>query len=45
MKKQDTAEGMAAPFAQEEYTKNMQVWMKFLLKLQYRVVFLQQVCV
>lgn len=31
MKKQDKAEGLAAAFAQEEYAKNMQVWMEFLL--------------
>lgn len=41
MKKQDKAE----VFAQEEYAKHMQVWMKFLLKLQYCVALLQQACI
>lgn len=40
MKKYDQGEGLAAAFAQEKYTKHMQVWMKFLLELQYRIVFL-----
>lgn len=34
MKKQDKAVGLAAALAQEEYTQNMQVRMKFLLKFK-----------